>query len=486
VKLNGTDVTAFQLEMSLVGAILARGDAIWDLPAGFTSGILDNAELRQALVGIERLARAKKLPSGPVDRNLVIAEGGLSDGARALLQSAEWAGEDVALHGSGVKDYATALLDRHRRAKTRVALVSALEQLDAGAATDTVVGGLTTQLIDVEHHDKPEVISYREAAWETLDTVGGVKEGRVKRLRTCFPEIDRILRIRPGNLIIVGARSKVGKTTFARQVADAVAMQRKHVLFHSLEMSVAEVVVLDVSRELSIDSTEFFEDGHNFSGEQWNAIQGALDRRVPDGTSGFLHANHYHHSLGAILRISERMHRKHGLALVVVDYLQLVQLELGRHATREQVVATISRALKAFAQRTGVPVLALAQLNRDAAKRGEKPWRPPRRKKAKGPKQDPMALPGVEPPPAPPEEPETPPEDEPSPPPQLHDLRESGALEQDANAVCFIHHPYDLAINPEKREHGPFSFIVAAQRLGPKGTVKLWADRKYSRFQEVD
>jgi replicative DNA helicase len=92
----------------------------------------------------------------------------------------------------------------------------------------------------------------------------------------------------------------------------------------------------------------------------------------------------------------------------------------------------------------------------------------------------------VPPPDAPPEEPETPPEDEPTPPPQLHDLRESGALEQDANAVCFIHHPFDLATNPEKREHGPFSFIIAAQRLGPKGTVKLYADRKYSRFAEVD
>jgi replicative DNA helicase len=481
VRTSGVEITALELEQRVIGAVLARGDALHELPAGFTAGILTNGYLSQAFAGLERLSRAKKLPAGPVDHGLLIAEAGLPDGARELLQAAEHAADSLLTRGSSVRDHATALLDRHRRAKTRQMLLGAVEALEGGAATEDVVAGVTANLLDVDHPEQPEVVTYQEAAEETLDAVELVKSGAARTLRTGFDRIDRILRIRPGNLIVVGARSKVGKTTFARQVADTVALRRQHVAFHSLEMSVPEVIALDVSRELSIDSTEFFDDSGNFSGDEWGAITKALQRRIPEGTKGFLHANHYHHGLGSILRISEKLHRKHGLALVVVDYLQLVQLDLGKNATREQVVATISRALKSWAQRTGVPVLALAQLNRDAAKRGEKPWRP-QRKKAK-PKKDPMALPGMPQEPPPPEEP---PEDEPLPPPQLHDLRESGALEQDANAVCFIHHPFDGAANADKREHGPFQFIVAAQRLGPKGTVKLYAERKYSRFTEVE
>jgi replicative DNA helicase len=492
VKLAGTEATALEMEIRLVGAILARGDALYELPAGFNAGVLHNAEMRQAFIGLERLSKSKRLPTGAVDRDMVIAEGGLTDAARTMLQSAEWAADDILARGSTVRDYAQVLLERHRRAKTRAMLVGAIEAMDQGAATEDVAAGVTANLLDLDSPDLPEVISYRDAAWATLQTVERVKTGAAPTLRTGFDRIDGILRIRPGNLVIVGARSKVGKTTWARQVADGIALRAEHVLFHSLEMSVPENVVLDLSRELTIDSIEFFDERRGFSSEQWAEMHHAVERRVPQGTEGYLHSNHYHHQLGAILRISEKTHRRllaqggKGLALVVVDYLQLVQLDLGKHATREQVVATISRALKTWAQRTGVPVLALAQLNRDAAKRGEKPWRPPRRKKKAAPRQDPMGLPGMPPPEHPPEEPETPPEDEPTPPPQLHDLRESGALEQDANAVCFIHHPFDLATNPEKREHGPFSFIVAAQRLGPKGTVKLYADRKYSRFAEVE
>lgn len=483
MRIANVETTVSELEHRIVGAILVRSDALYDLPAGFNSSLVQHGQLRAALIGIERLSRAKRLPPGPVDHGLLIAEGGLSDAARSVLVTAEHMADDLVTRGSKVRDYAQALLERHRRQKTRSMLASAVEAMDGGASTEDIVATVTAQLLDIDHPEQPEVVSYQEAALQTIDAVEAIQTGASKRLTTGFDHIDRILRIRPGNLVVVGARSKVGKTTFARQVADTIALRRQHVAFHSLEMSVPEVVALDISRELSIDSTAFFDDGYRFSGEEWDAINRTVARRVPDGTTGYLHANHYHHSLGAILRISEKLHRKHKLSLVVVDYIQLVQLDLGKNANREQVVATISRALKAFAQRTGVPVLALAQLNRDAAKRGEKPWRPSRKKKQK--KADPMALPGITPPPSPPEEPETPPEDEPTPPPQLHDLRESGALEQDANAVCFIHHPFDLATNPELREHGPFSFIIAAQRLGPKGTVKLYADRKFSRFEEM-
>jgi replicative DNA helicase len=489
VKLNGASGTATELALRLVGAALLNSDALHDLPAAFNPRCIDDNEVRTVFETLERLSRAKRLPIGRVDHALVISEGNLGDGTRQTLLLAETYADDILLRGTTIRDHAQALLDRRRRLELRDSLQRAQEEIHQGGDLDEIISHLTSQLLGVTATEPPEVISYKDAALETMEAIEHVQKGRARVLRTGFERIDSILRIRPGNLIIVGARSKVGKTTWARQVADTVAMRRQHVAFHSLEMSVPEVVALDLSRALSIDSTEFFDDGRRFTGEQWARIQEEAMRRAPAGTDGFLHANHYRFTLGEICRITEKLHRKHGLALVVIDYLQLVQLELGKNATREQVVATISRTLKLLAQRLGVPIIACAQLNRDAAKRGERPWRP-RKKKAKAKKQDPMALQGQlgAPPPAPeePEQPETPPEDEPAPPPQLHDLRESGAIEQDANAVCFIHHPFDGATDADKREHGPFSFIVAAQRLGPKGTVKLYAERNYSRFIEVD
>lgn len=491
MRTEGAEVTGQELELRLVGALLVRGDLLYDLPAAFGPDVLRNVAMRDAYAGIERLGRAKKLGRGPVDLELLVAEGGLTDGVRALLHTAELSADSLVTRGSTVRDYAQALLDRHRRVKTKQLLVDAVEALEKGAAVDDVAAGVTANLLDTGRGEQPEVISYRDAALETLDVIERTKKGEARPLRTGFERIDRILRIRPGNFVIIAARSKVGKTTIARQIADNVAMRRQHVLMHSLEMSVPEVVTLDLSREASVNSTEFF-DERPWPSDTWARVQKAADRRAPGGSAGYLHANHYYPALGAILRISEKLHRRllaedeGGLVLVVVDYLNLVQLELGKTATREQVVATISRSLQAFAIRTGVPVLALAQINREGAKLGERPWRPPRRKAKSKARTDQMAVPGVMTVTPPPEEPETPPEDEPQPPPQIHHLRESGALEQDANAVCILHHPFDHAMNEEKRERGPFSFIVAAQRLGPKGMVRLYAEREFSRFSETD
>jgi replicative DNA helicase len=212
----------------------------------------------------------------------------------------------------------------------------------------------------------------------------------------------------------------------------------------------------------------FFDHEQGFTEGEWAGISATMEKLCPpEQVDGFIHANHYHHSLGAICRITEKLHRKHTLSLVVVDYLQLVQCDLGKSATRENVVSTISRTLKLLAQRLGVPVLALSQLNRESAKRGDPKAKPKVRRI------DPMAI-------------DNKPEPTPrAPPPQLHDLRESGAIEQDANAVVFLHHPLSESGISWERDHGPFELIVAAQRLGPTGSVSLHAERHYSRFKEM-
>lgn len=490
MKANGTARTTLELEARVVGAILRDSDAIHELPAGFTAETL-SPDWRGIFATLDQLSRAKKLHGGRVDHDLIITEGQFTDAIRTSLTWAEQAAADVLLRKTTIRDHAAALLDRQRRALLIEDLRRAAIEIEQGGPLVDISAEVVSKLLDIDSPDRPEVISYKDAAIEAVDVVERIQKGKDSVLRTGFPRLDSILRIRPGNLIVLASRSKVGKTTFGRQIADGVALRKQHVLMHSFEMNVAEMVALDLSSDASLDSTAFF-DEQEFTSDEWDAIMRALEKRTPDGGDGYLHANHHYPSLGAICRISEKMHRKHRLALIVVDYLQLTELDLGRGASREVVVSTISRTLKRLAERLGVPVLALAQLNREAAREG---MVRSRKKKAEPKKKiDPMKpqlhLAGAEPE-AEEKEPainwEAP--DAPSdraPPPQLHHLRESGAIEQDANAVVFLHHPYAETGNAWQRKHGPFELIIAAQRLGPTGSVRLFGERHFSRFREYD
>lgn len=250
-----------------------------------------------------------------------------------------------------------------------------------------------------------------------------------------FSDVDGVVQLRNGELVVLAARPSVGKTAFALNVAIRVAAQQP-VLFCSLEMNGVAVADRLLSSEAEVDAhrmqngwLDLLEHERLMSSAS-RVSQLALD--VDDSCT---------RSMGDIAAISRRVkRRRNGLGLIVVDYLQLIRPEDYR-IPREQQVARIASRLKALARELDVPVLCLAQLNRQSESIGGSR-------------------------------------------PRLSHLRESGAIEQDADVVLFIHREEMSAQTELEKERfrGQAELIVAKNRNGPTGTVKLAWRGKYTRF----
>lgn len=247
---------------------------------------------------------------------------------------------------------------------------------------------------------------------------------------TGYTDLDEILPgLRPGQLIVVGARPGIGKTTIGLDIARYVAVrQQLPVLFESLEMSHGEVMHRLIAAESRVDLHRM--QAGELTEDDWvrmakSAPRIAESHLVIDDTPGA--------GLSHIRSRLRGMARKAPARLVVVDYLQLMT---GKQAeNRQQQVADLSRGLKHIAREAEVPVIVLAQLNRGLEHRNDKR-------------------------------------------PQMSDLRESGAIEADADVVLLLHR--EAATDPEKRP-GEIDVIVAKQRQGRIGTVVLGWQGHYGR-----
>jgi replicative DNA helicase len=252
-------------------------------------------------------------------------------------------------------------------------------------------------------------------------------------LPTGFHDLDELTAgLQPSNLVILAARPAMGKSTLVTNIAANVAVElRKPVVLFSLEMSQMEVVQRLLAAEARIDSkrlsTGRLEDAH------WIDLSRAVGRLAEaplfiDDTPGI--------NLMEIRSKCRRLKQQHGLDLVIVDYLQLMQAHR-RADNRVQEVAEMSRGLKILAKELDVPVVALSQLSRR-------------------------------------------PEDRTDRRPQLADLRESGSIEQDADIVAFIYR--DEVYNPDSGHQGEAELIISKHRNGPTKTINLVFHAAKMRF----
>jgi len=258
-------------------------------------------------------------------------------------------------------------------------------------------------------------------------------EGDVTGITSGFSDLDhQTTGFQPTELIILAARPSMGKTALVCNIADAVARKSgKGVLLFSLEQSNLELA----ERFLAITARI---NGHDLrSGNLTDAQHDLLVRasddlaRLPlfiDDKPG--------RTMTQVAALARRLHRKSPLGVIIIDYLQLIEPD-DKGSPREQQIAQISRRLKFLAKELRVPVIALAQLNRGVELREDKR-------------------------------------------PRLADLRESGAIEQDADMVMFLHRPD--AYDPEDRP-GEAEIIVAKHRSGPTGIVRLTWRKEYMRFE---
>lgn len=259
------------------------------------------------------------------------------------------------------------------------------------------------------------------------------REGDVTGVTTGFSDLDaQTTGLQPTELVILAARPSMGKTAFVCNIAEAVARHaNKGVLLFSLEQSNLELA----ERFLCITSRV---NGHdlragNLTADQRDQLMAASDdlARLPlfiDDKPG--------RTMAQIAALARRLHRKSPLGVIIIDYLQLVEPD-DKNSPREQQIASISRRLKFLAKELRVPVIALSQLNRGVELREDKR-------------------------------------------PRLADLRESGAIEQDADMVMFLHRPD--AYDPEDRP-GEAEIVVAKHRSGPTGIVRLTWRKEYMRFE---
>ena len=270
---------------------------------------------------------------------------------------------------------------------------------------------------------------------EEMESIAN-RHGSLTGVPTGFNDLDQLTNgLHPGQLIVVAARPAMGKSTLALDFARAASIKhgRTSVVF-SLEMSRTEIVM----RLLSAESRVHLQNMR--SGRMGDDDWARLAQRIGEVTSAPLFIDDSPHVTMMELRAKcRRLKQRQQLSLVVVDYLQLMTPSK-RLDSRQQEVSEMSRSLKLLAKELEVPVIALSQLNRAAENRADKK-------------------------------------------PQLSDLRESGAIEQDADVVVLLHR--EDVYEPESARAGEADFIVAKQRNGPTGTVTVLFQGHYSRFVDM-
>jgi len=262
-------------------------------------------------------------------------------------------------------------------------------------------------------------------------------------LATGFPDLDDLVcGLQPGTLSLIAARPSIGKTSLAIAIAANVAavpedrsIKQKSVLFVSLEMNGIEITNRLMASWGDID-THKLSDPRYMNEDEWRRFYDAageverLGIHIDDSPV---------RSVSQIAAVARRMKHRKGLDLVMIDYLGLIDGRRAKNDNRQEEVAKISRDLKAMARHLDVPVIAMSQLNRlPESREGKRP--------------------------------------------RLSELRESGALEQDAHCVMLLHRPefYDANDQP-----GIAEIIVAKNRNGPTGTVRLAFHKAFTRFDSL-
>jgi replicative DNA helicase len=316
------------------------------------------------------------------------------------------------------------------------------QALEAADDADVILDRAESKILQLaEDRVRAGLIGVKDLVKENFERLEKIfSEGRrITGLATGYPGLDNeTAGLQPSELIILAARPSMGKTALALNIAENVALrQREPVAIFSLEMSKESLLLRLLASEARVDAHKF-RTGH-MNREDWGKVTSALSNLgeapiwIDDSASSTVL------EMGAKAR---RLKRDRGLSLMVVDYLQLVvPSNSGRGTNRQEEVSSMSRALKGLAKELKVPIVVLSQLTRA-------PEREERR-------------------------------------PQLADLRESGAIEQDADVVLFINRPNFYKTDLPEEDRAKAEIIIAKQRNGPTGNLNFVFLSRHTRFEEA-
>lgn len=305
--------------------------------------------------------------------------------------------------------------------------------------TEDILAETEKRIFDlVKNKGDHEYTSIDKVVLEALDRISEAAKNRgsVTGVPTGFKDLDRYLSgMQPSDFILVAARPSMGKTAFVLNVAEHVAIKEGvTTAIFSLEMSDVQLVNRMLSLESTVDADKIRR-GNLDSGDWGKLIEGAdsiaKSHLIIDDTPNI--------SISELRSKCRKYKLEHNLGLIIIDYLQLMSGN-GKTESRQQEISDISRSLKALARELNVPVVTLSQLSRAVEQRLDHR-------------------------------------------PMLSDLRESGAIEQDADVVMFLYR--DDYYNKDTEFPGVAEIIIAKQRNGPIGTVKMAWLPEQTRFADL-
>ena len=314
------------------------------------------------------------------------------------------------------------------------------QAFEANESAEDILGDAESSVFKLaEDRVRLGLVSISEVVSQNFERISQIyTEGkRITGLSTGYHQLDNLTSgFQPSDLLILAARPSMGKTAFALNIAENVAVRsNKPVAIFSLEMSKESLLLRLLSSDARIDSHKF-RTGH-LSREDGGKIPISLNRLsgvplwIDDSGSA---------TVAEMSAKARRMMRDKPLSMVVVDYLQLVTTH-GRFGNRNEEVASITRGLKALAKELKVPVLVLSQLTRAPEREDRQPM--------------------------------------------LSDLRESGAIEQDADVVMFIHRPNAFKSDQTPEDRNKTELLIAKQRNGPTDRIRFAFLSAYTRFEEA-
>ena len=434
---------ALDVEEAVLGAMLVEPSTVDEAMEELSSSCFYSPQHQMIFAAISRLV----LEHAPVDiisvSSALKAQGNLEDigGAVTLVNLSQKVGA-----AANIEYYIRILKQKAIQRDLIKASFDILKQsYDDSVKVDDLIDSAQSKIFDaVQNSTKKDVQQIGTVINEALEDIDSHKDNPgLTGVPSGYVSIDKVtMGWQPSDLIILAARPSVGKTAFALNLARNAAVDHNMpVAFFSLEMSALQLAKRLMTSESGI-SADKIKGGSALTDKEWKQLETQLKRLVAsplyiDDTPSL--------PLMEFRTKAKNLVKQKGVRLIVVDYLQLMQGPSELRGMREQEVAAISRTLKATAKELNVPIIALSQLSRNAVQRQSGNGKP-----------------------------------------QLSDLRESGAIEQDADMVVFIHRPdyVGLSENPTDKENT--QIIIAKHRNGETCDIDMRFKSGEVKFVEID
>jgi replicative DNA helicase len=433
---------AIEIEEAVLGALLLETNAVTEVQDVLTPDCFYNESNKKIYEAIVSLANKHQ----KIDILTVAEELKKSD-------SLEEIGGPYYLSQLSMKIGAAAHLDFHAKILVQKYIQRALisisydiqkNSFDDSIPVDDLLDSTQQSIFDLaDRNMKRDTQSIKEVINEAIDDLQSVQErdDGLSGIPSGYTGIDRItLGWQPSDLIILAARPSVGKTAFVLTMARNMSVDHKiPVAIFSLEMANKQLAKRLMISETGI-SAEKIKGGRKLEAYEWEQMNDRINALTEaplyiDDTPSL--------SINEFRSKARRLVASAGVKIIIIDYLQLMTGPLELRGMREQEVSAISRSLKATAKELNVPIIALSQLSRAVEIRG-------------GAKR-----------------------------PQLSDLRESGAIEQDADIVMFIHRPDYYGLNDDPTQVGLTEIIIAKHRNGAVGDVQMRFRNSEVKFVDI-